>query len=55
MGQGMVEGTLDWVEDAGEDLLQQGFEEMRSQGQNLDSIICIQPHGMYYRSLRSEL
>jgi hypothetical protein len=26
----MVEGTLDWVEDAGEDLLQQGFEEMRS-------------------------
>jgi len=28
VGQGMVEGALDWVEDAGEDLLQQSSEAM---------------------------
>ena len=55
MGQGVVEGTLDWVEDAGEDLLQQGFEEMTSQGQDSNSVICIQLYGMHRRSQRSEL
>jgi hypothetical protein len=38
---------LDWIEDAGEDLLQQGFEEMKSHVQDSNSVICIQLYGMY--------
>ena len=44
MGQGVVEGTLDWVEDSGEDLLQQSSEAM---------IHCDRSHAVTFVLVRS--
>jgi hypothetical protein len=41
VGQGVVEGIVDWVEESGEDLLESGFGEMIVQGMHLDGILWI--------------